>query len=244
MALAKSYGFDGIFFDGVVATLAWSLPAGISVPEYSDPERLAEQHDLVRRTTRARSVHAAGLKALGNMNGVTLHLGPVAALDGARWTAAMEESWTDGGLGFAQQRYEWGRKLANVAWSEANGKITLLHSYNTTPTGNTFGLASMLLVANGHTSYSTSNANYGGYAAWYPDYGNAQALGAPAGPYVQLRNGVYERVFSHGIVLVNPNPGTAPTFSLGGHTYAGSGLTNVASITMAAYSADILRKVA
>jgi hypothetical protein len=102
----------------------------------------------------------------------------------------------------------------------------------------------MLLVADGHTSYSTSNANYGGYAAWYPDYSNAESLGASAGPYVQLRNGVYERVFSNGIVLVNPNPNAVASFSLGGHTYSGSGLTNVASVTMPAYSADILRKVA
>lgn len=241
IALAKTYGFDGIFFDGVVATLAWSLPAGL-VPVEA-PNQTAWQNAMTSFVNYAGpAIHAQGLKVLGNMNGVTITSGLW-----QKWTApldgGMEEAWTDGGLGVAQQRYDWGKKLANVAWSEANGKLTLLHSYNTSSAGNTYGLASMLLVANGNTSYSTSNADYGGYAAWYPDYSNAQTLGAPAGPYTKLRNGVYERVFSGGIVLVNPNPGAVPSFSLGGHTYSGSGLINVASVSMPGYSAEILRKV-
>ena len=64
----------------------------------------------------------------------------------------MEESWTNGGEGPGQQVPDWSTKLDNVAWSEANGKFAILNSYNTTEAGNTYGLASMLLVAGGWSS--------------------------------------------------------------------------------------------
>ena len=83
--------------------------------------------------------------------------------------------------------------------------MAILHSYNTTQAGNAFGLASMLLVANGMSSYSTSNANYTSSENWFPEYTTAQQLGTPTAAYTQLANGVYERQFQNGIVLVNPS---------------------------------------
>jgi len=101
----------------------------------------------------------------------------------------------------------------------------------------------MMLVAAGHISYSTSNTNYTNNENWFSSYSDAQALGAPAAPYVKLSNGVYERPFSNGIVLVNPTGVTVPSFSLGGGVYSGSGLTQVSSVTLGPTSGLILIKV-
>ena len=238
--LAKQYGFDGVFFDGIEATLRLELPKGISVPEY--PTLTSWQTAMSSLlSSLAGGLHAQGLKVFGNLCGTTVTSGLwqqwSALLDGS-----MEESWTDGGLGTAQQIPDWSKKLANVAWSEANDKYTLLHSYNGTQAGNTFGVASMLLASNGYASYSTSNRNYTSYEMSYPEYGTAQALGAPAGPYVRLANGVYERPYSNGIVLVNPTAKTVPAFSLGGGIYSGSNLSNVGSISMAPTTGLIMLK--
>ena len=115
---------------------------------------------------------------VGNIGGATMTSGLW-----QKWTTPLdgseEESWTDGGAGLAQQISQWPAKLANVAWSEANGKLTILHSYNTTETGNTYGLASMLLATAGRSNYSTANGNYTSYEAWYPEYTTARHSSAP-----------------------------------------------------------------
>jgi Hypothetical glycosyl hydrolase family 15 len=239
IATAKQYGFDGVFFDGLGATLRWVLPAGTTIPQY--PTDASYQGAVTSMLTYAgQAMHANGLIVFGNICGSTLTPGLwqqwTAPLDGAE-----EESWTDGGLGLAQQVPNWRAKLAAIDWSEANGKYTILHSYNTTEAGNTYGMASMMLVGGGHTSYSVSNADYTSSESWYPEYDTAQSLGAAAGPYKQLADGVYERVFANGIVLVNPTASTVPNFALGGGTYSGSGVTNATSATMAPTSALILK---
>jgi hypothetical protein len=237
--LAKQDGFDGIFWDGIVATDTWSLPSGTSVPEY--PSAASWQNATTSFLSYSTpALHAQGLTAFGNLCGTTLTSGLwqrwAALVDGAE-----EESWTDGGLGLAQQNSAWTTKLANAAWSAANGKYVLLHSYNNTETGNSFGLASMMLVANGQMSYSTSNANYTSAETIYPEYAVAAALGAPAGPDTKLSNGVYERAFSHGVVLVNPSTQSSPSFSLGG-TYSApsSGVNHASAVSMAPDSGLIL----
>jgi hypothetical protein len=99
----------------------------------------------------------------------------------------------------------------------------------------------MLLATNGRASYSTTNgATTDEY--WFPDYDGAAALGPPAGRYRVLSNGVYERAFANGIVLVNPSTRSIPTFWLGGDRYSGSGLVNVRAVAMAPTSGLILLK--
>ncbi len=124
----------------------------------------------------------------------------------------------------------------------ANGKYEIVHSYNGGEAANMYGLATMLLAANGRASYATSNTNYTSEENWFPEYDTAEQLGAPAGPYTVLSNGVYERSFANGIVLVNPTGNSIPAFSLGGGTYTGSGLTNVQSVSLAPTSGLILLK--
>jgi hypothetical protein len=185
-------------------------------------------------------LRAQGLLVFGNISG-TDSLATweqwVGHLDGVE-----QECWTDCGVGLANQIPFWGVKFAQLKWAAANGKYELLHSYNTGEAANTFGLAAMLLAANGQASYSTSNSNYTYQENWFPEYDTATALGAPAGPYSLLPNGAYERIFANGIVLANPTGASIPTFSLGGGSYSGSGLTNVQSVSLGPTSGLILLK--
>jgi hypothetical protein len=239
ISLAKKYGFDGVYFDGIASTTRFDT--NTALPEYPT-DTSWQQATTSFLTAAVTDLHAQGLEAFGNLCGTALTPGLwqhwSSILDGSE-----EESWTDGGLGPAQQVSQWSTKLADVVSSEASGKYTLLHSYNTSETGNTYGLGSMLLAAGGLTSYSTSNANYTSNEANYPEYTTAALLGAPIGKYSQLSNGVYERTFANGLVLVNPTTSSVPSFSLGGGIYSGSQLNNVSSVTMGATSGLIMLKV-
>ncbi|MDQ6818206.1 MAG: putative glycoside hydrolase family 15 protein, partial [Actinomycetota bacterium] len=238
-ALAKQYGFDGVFWDVVMGRLDWAMSRGLTVPQYPT------QASWVGAMTSALAYIAPalrrqGLLSIGNLSGtpnVAVWQQWAGMLDGVE-----EESWTDGGLGAAQQVPYWRSKLAELAWTQANGKYEIVHSYSGTESANTYGLAAMLLAANGYASYSTSNTNYTSNENWFPEYSLAQQLGAPAGPYVVLRNGVYERAFSNGIVLVNPSAVWVPTFSLGGGLYSGSGLSNASAASLPPTSGLILLK--
>jgi hypothetical protein len=237
-ALAKKYGFDGVFFDVVDGALGRDIDPGISVPEY--PTRRSWEDAMNSALAYlAPALRAQGLLVFGNVSGTDSTATWeqwVGHLDGVE-----EESWTDGGAGLQAQVPFWQAKFSELKWAMANGKYEFVHSYSTDEAANTFGLAAMLLAGNGHASYSASNAattdEY-----WFREYDTARELGAPAGPYAVLSNGVYERAFAKGIVLVNPTGRRIPEFSLGGGTYSGSGLTDARSVALAPTSAVILRQ--
>jgi hypothetical protein len=238
VALAKQYGFDGVFFDVVEGNLGYTLRPGVTVPEY--PNNTVWQAAMTSALAYiGPAVRAQGLLAFGNI-GVTANVSQweqwVGFLDGAE-----EEAWIDEGRGLVDWAPLWPARFAELNWAAANGKYELLHADNTGEAPNTFGLAAMLLAANGRASYSaTSGATTDEY--WFPEYDTALQLGAPAGPYTVLANGVYERVFAHGIVLVNPTLTSVPIFSLGGGSYSGSGLTNARSVQLGPTSGLILLK--
>lgn len=239
--LAKQYGFDGVYLDEVNATTQWDLPAGTTLPAY--PTVGAWQAAMGSLLAyAANTLHSQGLLAFGNVGGTWTTPGLwdfwSAILDGSE-----QEAWTGSTPGLAAGVWLWPSEIADVAWSEAHGKYTILHSYSTSEAGNAYGLASMMLVAGGHTSYSTANLNYTSSESSYPEQTTAQQLGAPQGGYTRLANGVYERVFARGIVLVNPTNSTVASFSLGGGAYTGSGLINARSLAMGPTSGYLLLRV-
>ncbi|HEY6397618.1 MAG TPA: putative glycoside hydrolase [Solirubrobacteraceae bacterium] len=233
VALAKRYGFDGVFLDGVGALPDYQFGRPVTAAKYPTHRGwMAAMTSFL--VTMSDTVHAHRLKVIANIGGPQAWQRWSPLLDGS-----MEESWTDGGLGLGQQVAWWKRKLQNAAWSEAHGRYALLHSHNAGEAGNVYGLASMLLIAAGHSSYSTSNTNYVGAEEWFPEYGLAQRLGPPAGHYLQLRNGVYERRFANGLVVVNPTLHSAGPVRLHG-SYSGSGLVHATSVSLGPTSGLIL----
>jgi hypothetical protein len=240
-AFAKRYGFDGIFFDVVDGNLSLDVSPGVTIPEY--PSAASWQNAMnAALGYLGPALRAQGLLAFGNVSGAastSQWQQWVSHLDGVE-----EEAWTDGGGGLAQQIPWFSQKLDELSWAMSNDKYEIVHSYNGGEAANTYGLATMLLAATGRASYATSNTDYTSQENWFPEYDTAQQLGAAAGPYTVLANGVYERAFAGGIVLVNPTGSSIPSFSLGGGTYMGSGLTNVRSVALGPTSGLILLKVA
>jgi hypothetical protein len=236
ISLAKAHGFDGVFWDEVTGMLPWITDPGVQIPAYPT------QSSWVNAMTSALSylgptLRAQGLLSIGNMAG---------APDTATWEqwvgyldGVEEESWTDGSLGTLQQVPWFQQKLEELAWTQTHGKYELLHSWNNSESANTYGLAAMLLAAGGTASYCTANTDYTAQENWFPEYTTAESLGAPTGPYTTLANGVMERTFEHGIVVVNGSASTTGTFSLPGR-FSGSGLTNVSSVSLAPTSGLIL----
>lgn len=239
IATAKAGGFDGVDWDNLNDKLVWLLPSGTTVPEYpSDASWQAAQYSMLKYT--AGQLHARGLLDFANLGGTFLTPGLwqqwTGPLDGSE-----EEGFTDNKAGLNAGIWAWPRQLANLAWSEANGKMTIVHSWNTTETGNAYGLASMLLVAGSHLSWSTSNGCYTNCETWYPEYRTAQYLGAPTGAYKVLSNGVYERTFQHGVVVVNPTANTVPWFSIPGGPYTTApGQSKLTGVSMGPTSGFIL----
>jgi hypothetical protein len=236
IAQAKRLGFDGIFWDEINGVLSWMLASGVSAPQYANSATWQTAVGSLLSYLGAQT-RANGLLSVGNIAGapsVSTWEQWVGSLDGVE-----EESWTDGSLGLAQQIPDYQMKLTELAWTQANGKYELAHSYNTTEAGNTYGLASMLLAAGGTASYATSNDNYNSQENWFPEYSTAQSLGGPTGAYTQLAGGVLKRQFQNGIVLVNPTANTVSGLALGG-TYSGSGLTGATTASLAPTSALIL----
>jgi Hypothetical glycosyl hydrolase family 15 len=99
-----------------------------------------------------------------------------------------------------------------------------------------FTLATFLLGAGGHCAYSfstaSSSAALSATSAW-----DHVAIGAPTGAYSVL-GGVYKRIFSNGVVVVNPGD-TAVTINLGA-TYQNLNGTRVSSETLQPHTGDVL----
>jgi hypothetical protein len=236
-ALAKRYGFDGIFWDTADGSLSNELHRA-GVPAY--PTRSSWQHAMgTALAYLGRAMNGRGLLAFANIantSGPTMWEQWVSHLNGVE-----EEAWTDNGFGLERRVPPWSAEFTELRWAMVHGQYEFVHSYNRGETANRFGLASMLLATNGRASYSTTNgATTDEY--WFPDYDSAAALGAPAGRFRVLSNGVYERPFAHGIVLVNPSTRSIPAFWLGGDQYSGSGTVKVRAVGMAPTSALILLK--
>lgn len=236
---AKAHGFDGVFLDDANASLRWVLAGGPSACVTYPTTAKWQDAAYSFLSHIAPKLHRAGMLVVANIGGSIVTSGLW-----QRWNlpidGAMEESFTDGGTGpdtIANGR--WLPKLRHALWSEKAGKIGLDHAVTDTRAGARYALATMLLVARGENLFSASV----GYSreVWWPEYVTASALGSPVGPYRVLRNGVYQRSFTNGVVLVNPDHRASSSVRLGG-TYSGSGLGKITSVSLGPISGVVLVK--
>jgi Hypothetical glycosyl hydrolase family 15 len=232
VTVAKSGGFDGIYLDDIAASIASIVPPTTVPPLYRTPAawRSAE-FSFVQAV--ASQVHAHGVLVVGNLSGA-------ATVPGLwqQWSAPLDGSG-DEQFGEAVMFKYWSTQVDNAVWSEAHGKLAIMHTHDVSEADNTFGLASLLLAAAGSATWSTSNADYIASETWYPEYTTAIDLGMPTAAYDRLFNGLYSRLFAHGLVVVNASRARRCVDLLGG-TYSGSGLRAVSSTCLGARSARIL----
>lgn len=213
VALAKASGFDGVMWDSISTSEFWAelSPSTCSSATCSSNASFdAAEASYV--TAISAALHANGLLSIGNIAGgaVTTCCGGGPAywqslqLDG--FDGASEESFTAGTNHLPVATNVWKQEVANVAWNEAHGKYFLGNGdVGTNEAADTYGLASVLLAAEGHSSWDVSAGNYYSGEYWPPEYTTALGLGAPTGAYYAQPNGLYVRKFQNGTVVVNPN---------------------------------------
>jgi hypothetical protein len=236
---AKTDGFDGVFLDDANASLRWILAGGSAeCAKYpTDAEWQSAVYSFLRNT--APKLRGAGLIVAANIGGSTITPGLWQKWNGPI-DGAMEESFTNGGTGRdSLANGQWPAKLKHALWSEAHDKIALDHTVTHTRAGARYGLATMLLAANGENKFYAS-AQYS-REVWWPEYTATRRLGSPLRNYRVLRNGVFIRRFTNGVVLVNPHIHAATRVRLGG-LYVGSGLGEVRSVRLAKTSGIVLLK--
>jgi Hypothetical glycosyl hydrolase family 15 len=239
-ATASADGFDGVFLDDANASLRWVIAGGESdcVMYPTTAQWQAAVYSFLQNV--APMLHQAGLEVVANIGGSTITPGLWQQWNGPI-DGAMEESFTNGGAGRdSVANGLWAARLGDALWSEAHRRLALDHAVTRTRSGARYGLATMLLAADGENLYSAST-NYS-KEVWWPEYRTANRLGRPLGPYRVLPNGVYRRDFSYGVVLVNPRLHAHGRIRLGA-TYAGSGLGRVRSVIVKGLSGIVLDRV-
>lgn len=240
IAEAKAEGWDGVFLDDVNSTLKYHL----------EPSRVAKYPSEAAWAAATRSMIAtvgprlrrAGFLAIANICCTREHLG--VWKDWLRFlSGGMDETFAKWGRNASEGYiWDWGAsgwkaQLDEVAEAESQQKYFLGVSQSgaADPRAARYGLATMLLAANGRSTFTMAsdytNEN------WFPEYEAAGRLGAPAGDY--RRVGVaYRRDFVGGVVLVNPGQ-AAVTVDLGG-SYALPDGTAVSSLALEPTSGALL----
>jgi hypothetical protein len=241
IADAKAGGWDGIFLDEGDPTLRFLIANPSASTLY--PTDTAWQGAMLSLLKNiGPKIKKAGLSVVMNIGGTSGFPG-IWEQWNTYLNGAMEESFTNGGAGpDSIENGQWLPKFQHEVWSEGHSKLSLNHSVvsSTDEVGATYGLSTTLLGARGLSTYSASSEYT--TETWWPEYDTANALGKPSGAYKVLANGVYERKFANGIVLVNPHNTVSTSTSLGG-TYSGSGLTKVKTATLPATSGLVMLKV-
>jgi hypothetical protein len=234
--LAAQPEFDGVFIDDVNPTIGYHWdPANVRELPGDAAYQAATGRALAAITAR---IHALGRLAYANV-GAWADYGAVVRPWLAHLDGAMDEQWVKWGnrpgSGWRDEA-GWARQVANVADATAAGVtvLTVTHSSNRDAAAARYGYASALLASQGRVLFE-STADYHS-DPWFADYDTD--LGTPAGPMSADPSGVRRRVFSRGLVLVNPT--AAPQAADLGGTYSGDGLHAAASARLAPHSALIL----
>jgi hypothetical protein len=236
---AKAGGFDGVFLDDANASLRWVIAGGSAecVTYPTQPQWQSAVYSFLSGV--GPLLRRAGLLAIANIGGSTITSGLWQKWNGPI-DGAMEESFTNGGSGVdSVANGQWPAKLGHALWSERNGKISLDHAVTRTRRGARYALATMLLVAGGKNLFSAS-VGYS-HEVWWPEYRTANSLGRPVEGFHVLRDGVYRRDFTRGVVLVNPRVRPTTGIPLAG-TYSGSGLHTIKNVSLAPTSGVVLLK--
>jgi hypothetical protein len=225
----RAGGFDGVFLDDVNASLGWVIAGGSAqcVKYPNDATWQAAVYSFLSHV--APQLHRAGLLVAANIGGSSIKSGLWQKWNGPL-DGAMEESFSNAGVGRESiENGWWQSQLRHDQWSEAHDKFAFDHAVTPTRSGARYGLATMLLVANGKSLFMAST-DYS-KEVWWPEYATTESLGRPTGRYRVLLNGVFRRDFTNGVVLVNPHAKGARVVHLRG-VYRGSGLGSTRVVTL------------
>lgn len=230
--------WDGVFMDDVNPTIKYHYDVTAVAKYPSDSAYQGAVRTML--SIAGPKIQADGKLAVPNFGSWNSY--PSVVRDWLQFTSGgMDEQFvkwgTDPTVGY-RPAVDWATQVQEIRDTEAAGKLFLgvMHSANTDEQAATYGYATELLVANGHTSF-TMGSDYTN-ETWFPEYD--LPIGDPLGAETALSNGVHRRDFTNGVALVNP--GTAPQTVALGSAYSGSGLTSVTSATLAPHTGLVMTR--
>jgi Hypothetical glycosyl hydrolase family 15 len=221
-------GWDGVLLDDVNPTMKYHYKVG-SVAKYpSDAAYSAATRSALAHI--GPRISGAGKLAIANnaawVEYYSTGVDWLQFLDGA-----MDEMWlkwsSATGEGYRGET-QWTTQLNELKETERQGKIFVARtqSANTDAAAARYGYATLLLGTRGRAAFSFGDSSV--ETPLFPEY--SLPIGDATGPEERLSSGVHRRVFTSGLVLVNPTSATR-SVALGG-THSGSGLSGVSSVTM------------
>ena len=240
IAELQAEGWDGVFMDDTNPTIRYHYAVDQVAKYPSDTAYGAATRSAV--ASIGPRVRAAGKLIIPNMGAWRDY--PTVIADWLQFVdGGMDELFTKWGR-TAGEGYlytsAWDTQLEQVKTAERMGKafLAVTQSANDDPMAMRYGWATLLLAANGRSTF----ALHGDYTNenWFPEYD--LPIGSPLGAETKDVSGVHRRLFSNGIVLVNPTLSTL-SVSLGGR-YSGCGLTDVSSVTMGPHTGLVLASAA
>ncbi len=239
IATVKSQGWDGIFIDNVDPTLKYyaNVPSVAKYPN-DTAYSAATQSALEHITPQLQAAHMLVFANFGSWSDYTETVTPwLKYVDGAMDEMFLKFSPTPG-AGYRNEA-GWTRQLEELKESQRRNKVFLAitHSAESDHSAALFGWATVLLGAEGKAAYEMADD----YAeeTWIPEY--EYDIGEPLGAETRDSDGVHRRLFSRGLVLVNPTSVTREVSFNG--VYSGSGLEAATETTMGPHTGLVLLRV-
>jgi hypothetical protein len=216
VAMAAELGFDGVWLDN----LLWRRADYNAYPlKYGTDEAFRAAYLSFLRTVTPR-LKAAGLLAIGNLNGARRIPNGWASYLDAGLDGAFDEFWLsvdNTGTNLLPEYPEgWSRVVAQIQYAEAQGKSAVVQPHFPATHRGAFDytFASYLMAAGRWSAYTEANGTdqYGAPTLWRPEYD--WDLGAPLGPYTTPKTNIHVRWFERGVAVVNANKTGTPAVSV------------------------------
>jgi len=244
--LRGNSSFDGVFVDNQLTKIGAYTPGGIAPDQYADDEagQAAYQAFIDYAGSRIRE---AGYGVLANMADARLFPG-LWDRYAAQQSGGFDEFWTTFGGTESEPdnlpSYEpsgWQVQLAEVETAGKTGVFSAQTSGGRCGECARYGYASFLLGDDGTQLFMESNVDavVGDWVATRDMYD--WQLGAATGRRTEPQPNLHQRIFDHGLVLVNSDPDTARRVTLPAPYVDESGQT-VSSVDIPARRGRILRK--
>ena len=236
LAKLQSGGWDGVFMDDTNPTIKYHYTPSQVAKYPTDAAYSAATRSVVAAI--GPRIRAAGKLVIPNFGAwreyrstvddwLQFVSGGMEEMLG-KWSASAGDGYLTG--------WDWDSQLGAIKAAESAGRIYLgiSHGPSTDAAAARYGWGTVLLAAQGRSSFQLSDDYASGY--WFPEYD--YDIGSPIAAESPESTGVHRRAFTRGLVLVNP---TLSTVAVGfGGSYSGSGLTNATQATMGPHSALVL----
>jgi hypothetical protein len=236
----QSGGWDGVFMDDTNPTMSWHYDVNRIAKYPTDAAwQAATRSALVSIGAR---FHAAGKLVIPNFSNQKAFPAVIkdwmGLVDGGLNEQFLKWGTTQTGPETYDPTDYWELQLRQMKEAEAAGKyyLGITPSTATDRSAARYGFATMLLAGGGKLHFALHN-DYTN-ERWFEEYD--YAIGAPSGAETKDAKGIHKRVFSNGLVYVNPTS-SAVRVDFGG-AYTGSGLVGATSATLSPRSGLVLAK--